>query len=312
MSEQLKDKCPICGSYLFSDDDLVHCPECGAAHHRDCWQAVGHCGRLELHGKEPEKEEAAEPEIKINSCPKCGKELPEDAVFCPWCGDNESFGEQNDDEPFKVFSLGGMPQIKIDPMGGVKKDEEIDGVPAADIAKFIAYNPHRILPMFKEIHKGIKPHRWNWVAFISPYSHALFRKMNMHFIVYLFLEIIAYMLLTPFYKVMSNSMAVSAQELLNSGAAAEIFANPIVLVSTLLSLAFLIIPRIFAALNCEKHYKSHVIKTIKAIRADMDLDDEYEFVKKGRVRPFLSFFVFMLFCNFGGYIPALCLDMMIF
>lgn len=54
MSTQLPDKCPICGSYLFSDDDIVYCPDCGAPHHRDCWNAVGHCGLLKDHGSENE------------------------------------------------------------------------------------------------------------------------------------------------------------------------------------------------------------------------------------------------------------------
>ena len=51
MSEQLKDKCAICGSYLFDDDDIVYCPECGAPHHRDCYNTVGHCGKEDMHSQ---------------------------------------------------------------------------------------------------------------------------------------------------------------------------------------------------------------------------------------------------------------------
>ncbi len=309
MSEQLKDKCPICKSYLFSDDDLVHCPDCGAAHHRDCWQAVGHCGRLELHGREPQIEET--PEEKANICPKCGKELPEGANFCPWCGKSEAEDTETDENPdFKTFTFGGAP-IKIDPMGGVQKDADIDGVKAEDVAKFIGYNPHKFLPMFMNINAGLRP-RWNWVAFVSPYCHSLFRKMNLHFLVYLFLEVVGYMLLTPFYKILSGLGTVTNQQLMNPEFMMEHFSDPIVLLSMFLSIGFLILPRIFAALNCEKQYKKHVTDTIKEIRKDMDADEEEEFQKKGRARPFLSIFFFILSTYFSSLIPYICLELMIF
>ena len=43
-------KCPICKAYLFDNDDLVFCPECGAPHHRDCYAALGHCAYKDKHG----------------------------------------------------------------------------------------------------------------------------------------------------------------------------------------------------------------------------------------------------------------------
>ena len=42
------EKCPVCGAYLFDEDDVVFCPECGAPHHRECYNAVGHCALAAL------------------------------------------------------------------------------------------------------------------------------------------------------------------------------------------------------------------------------------------------------------------------
>ena len=42
--------CVRCHAYLFDDDDVVYCPVCGAPHHRDCYNELGHCALEALHG----------------------------------------------------------------------------------------------------------------------------------------------------------------------------------------------------------------------------------------------------------------------
>ena len=43
-------KCSVCHAYLFDDDDTVYCPVCGAPHHRECYNGLGHCAFEEAHG----------------------------------------------------------------------------------------------------------------------------------------------------------------------------------------------------------------------------------------------------------------------
>ena len=51
MSLNIEDKqCQLCNAYLFEDDDVVFCPECGAPHHRECYNSLGHCALEHLHG----------------------------------------------------------------------------------------------------------------------------------------------------------------------------------------------------------------------------------------------------------------------
>ena len=53
MSADLKGKtCGVCHAYLFPEDDVVFCPVCGAPHHRECYNKIGHCALEEAHGTE--------------------------------------------------------------------------------------------------------------------------------------------------------------------------------------------------------------------------------------------------------------------
>ena len=38
-----KYKCPVCNKQFKESDDIVVCPDCGAPHHRECWEKEGKC-----------------------------------------------------------------------------------------------------------------------------------------------------------------------------------------------------------------------------------------------------------------------------
>ncbi|HIW74485.1 MAG TPA: DUF2628 domain-containing protein [Firmicutes bacterium] len=104
--------CPVCGKKFQETDDIVTCPECGAPHHRACWQQEGHCHFAADHGtprqwKRPEEPsgvpdhragpaasshgpQAAPPPSSGAAggriCPRCGKANLEYAEFCSQCG----------------------------------------------------------------------------------------------------------------------------------------------------------------------------------------------------------------------------------
>ena len=118
-------KCPVCHAYLFDDDDVVFCPVCGAPHHRDCYNAIGHCALEDKHGTDEqydasvykkeetseEQEEKAE-ESRVVRCRFCGNEMEDDA--------------------------------KANPFGDIKKDTVLeDGIVAEELARFTLINPSR-------------------------------------------------------------------------------------------------------------------------------------------------------------------------
>ena len=54
MNNKLKKFCSVCTKKLKDSDDTVFCAECGAPHHRECWNKNGGCGFSELHATEAE------------------------------------------------------------------------------------------------------------------------------------------------------------------------------------------------------------------------------------------------------------------
>ena len=99
MSTQHKQlSCVSCKAYLFEEDDVVHCPVCGAPHHRECYNKIGHCAVEDLHGtpdeydssklSDSENEQNTGDEIKddnLISCRMCGERYDSSLPKCPKC-----------------------------------------------------------------------------------------------------------------------------------------------------------------------------------------------------------------------------------
>jgi len=319
LSEKLNSKCPVCNGYLFDDDDIVYCPVCGAPHHRDCYNAIGHCGREEEHGKEPAASSDNEHKTE-NVCEYCGRELPGSSHFCPYCGKiqppvSKADRSEEDDGPeikFIPFAPGGSSMPKIDPYGGLDKDSSIDGVKVKDLAGFISFAPGKLLPKWKQFQDGVRTKSWNWMAFLSPYTHAIFRKMDFAALMYILLELAGFVLLSPFYYAlayMDLPLDTTATQMMEIFMADPFkYISPSTFILAWLGISLLIGYRLFAGFRSDLMYKNHAISTIKKIRADLDCDDEYEFYKKGGVRPIIALLVLFLAFQFSSYIPLFIAD----
>ena len=170
-----KEKCAVCNAYLFQEDDIVYCPECGAPHHRDCYNTVGHCGLAEYHGtdKEYKKPEPSINKIDTNTsdtdyneiiCQMCGEKYDKTEMICPKCGGPN------------LEKTGGR-FVSFDFSGGVSDDADLgDGVTARDAKIFVNLNSHRYIPKFLSFKNGKKT-SWNWLAFLAPCGWLLSRKM---------------------------------------------------------------------------------------------------------------------------------------
>lgn len=240
MSQDTGNKqCQICHGYLFEEDDVVVCPECGAPHHRDCWQTVGHCGLAELHGTDrqypnhnkvntnqqqgPAYESYGAPYERL--CPHCGKRArATDALFCPYCGkqygtrpnqqeydtaDNNENRNTNPNGTSQHMGPGmffGNINFEQNTYGGIPKDAEIEGIKVEKVAKFVGSNARRYIPRFTVMSDSNR-HSWNWGAFLFPSVWCMARKMYTTGIMYFILMLASSLCFVPFMQVLSTFLS---------------------------------------------------------------------------------------------------------
>lgn len=283
-------KCPVCDAYLFDNDDLVFCPECGAPHHRDCYQALGHCAYSDKHGtddgykpvkiaeNEQSQSEAKPKEQPKSVCRFCGEQLDLTEKVCHKCG-----------RPVVANQPPFGPTIVMDPMGGVSPDDTIDGVPAKDVKCFVAVNTQRYLPRFKAMEEK-KKRSWNWAAFLVPNVWFFYRKMYLSGLLFSILLVAASMFLLPLSAVISTfpqeataSTAVLARYLADNLSSIEAFPIYLGLFGSVLE----IVIRIVAGFTGDKIYKKTVVEGVKKVREseENELPLELALAKKGGVSP---------------------------
>lgn len=282
--------CARCKAYLFSEDDIVYCPICGAPHHRECYEALGHCALEELHGtemqysrekvlealeKEQEKKEKQEQEAESKKeytiCTKCGESYDDELSHCPRC----SFPNIN-----KISGLNGF-----DLLGGVPADYKLDeNVTAEDAKRFVASNTHRYIPKFATINSKNKI-SWNWMAFLFPCQWMFSRKMFKNGILLGLLALTVTLLSVPLNKLILNMGTGDTMNIMNivealNSAVPEM--KTVILVLTFLGGFLDIGIRLFAGLFGDYIYKNHTISAIKRIKAESE-DIAFDYRKYGGV-----------------------------
>ena len=110
-----------------------------------------------------------------------GQQQPQNPWGQPY-GQTPSYGQsspyggngpdgQNPNQPFP----GSPAAFFFDPLGGVKPDEDLDGVSASDMAKFVQANTQYYLPVFTN-QKKFRRNRFNFCAFLCTGGWMLYRK----------------------------------------------------------------------------------------------------------------------------------------
>ncbi len=189
-----KMNCPVCSKPFEQGDDVVVCPECGAPHHRECYENLGHCFHEDKHsdsfsykGEKSTNNASSDKSI----CPECKKENPKGNRLCIYCGaDLPSDKKQEEEPPANPFtqnteksnSTGPIPAspfpgFTVDPMGGIGKDTDVgEGVTAAEAAKFTKNNTPFYVRLFNQI-KTFNKSRFSFVGFLFSGAWLLYRKM---------------------------------------------------------------------------------------------------------------------------------------
>lgn len=179
MSKYTGIECPICNNQFKNTDDIVVCPVCGAPYHRNCYQQLGHCKFESEHAagfewkpaqtSSQEENETATPSI---ICSACGKENPEQNIFCDNCGARLAKETEHTQDTFFAQNVTSNMEDELKALG-----EEIDGVKMRDLAVFVGINQRYFLPRFVNLHKRASFFSINWSAFFLNFIYCFFRKM---------------------------------------------------------------------------------------------------------------------------------------
>ena len=297
--------CVRCHAYLFPEDDIVYCPVCGAPHHRECYNQLGHCALEEFHGtdRQYDKVKAREAEQNAAEMPNTG-ENAEGLITCQMCHEKYDFalnacpkcGAPN------IAKAGGS-FVNFDFLGGVPADYDIgDGITADEAKRFVAANTPRYIPKFAVLNAKNKL-SWNWLAFLFPCGWMLSRKMYKNGVIAGLLTVISSLFYLPFMNAINNLgttpgetqaqiMQSIYEHLPKMGAA--------VIAGLLAGFVLNIAVRILSALFGDYLYKQYAISSIKTIRAESE-DMDYDYRKKGGV----NIFLFLLGTMAVQYLPAL-------
>ena len=103
-SEHVGRTCPYCQAVIKPGDDVVVCPRCGVAHHKECWEASGGCttigcartidaadrgtggsARVLAGSTSAASSSPSRANRRDTACLHCGKNIPRSARICPSC-----------------------------------------------------------------------------------------------------------------------------------------------------------------------------------------------------------------------------------
>ncbi len=240
-------KCAFCSAYLFEEDDVVYCPECGAPHHRECYLKVGACALKDKHGTAEQYTPPKAQETKQ-------EHQEQNTNF-------EQNAEQNE-IPFAKININ-MP--KIDPE--INLDDTINGVSIRKLMSFIFINPIRYIKNFLKFSKGGRV-SWNWLAFLFPAPWLFLRKQYKMGFFALVLSIASVVFALPLSYEMNDIYANSGNDpynlVYNMMLSIDISSVPIYLCATLGTLLDAAI-RILCGLFGDKFYYSHVFSKLEKL-----------------------------------------------
>lgn len=301
MHNYINEICPACGQPLLASDDIVVCPDCGAPHHRSCYQRLGHCACEQNHGDGTVwtgKVKETPPSDETIFCPNCGAQNPADGIFCANCGVklHKSTGQEGPQQnPYMgKFAQSGRFAAYNSAYGPYNPEEEFDGVKVKEMAKFIGGNAPYFLSAFAVMRRNKRGLSWNWSSLFFNWRYYLYRKMYLFGIL---IFVVKMLLALPYSLCLYEEIAIAAGTMADYSAHFDtmlLFANICNILSSVLS--------VFLGLFFNRIYYRFCIKKIKKIREQVFISEqEYmdTLAKKGQVNLLLVGVMLMLYATFG-------------
>lgn len=268
--------CPVCNRKFEEGDDVVYCPDCGTPHHRECYNAIGHCVNRGLHASGYSFFDEMNQKTQLL---KEEQQEKTDSILKNFKVDDDKYEETFD--PFFT-----PEQISIAAYG--KDTQTISGESVLDYAITIRTNISRFINIFKEFeYKGRKT-SWNWGAFLFGSLYLFYRKMykqavlfHFAFISVVYASCFAMMKLAPNYIDAAKNFAnlYSQNKLTNEDIIALSNVSDISKASIIMyiSIGIIVLLRVIQALWADRFYKSTISELIKSV--NKQINDGASFVQ---------------------------------
>ena len=277
--------CPVCQQQFENGDDVVVCPECGAPHHRACYEQTNRCFYADRHAEgftfnnaeESGQANDGQPS-DVTVCPRCQTENEKTAFFCASCGfplhlekaqkQNSDTQQQNARQTQGIpFGFGTAGAPVFDPMAGIDSNEPIaPNVTAGETAKLIGKNTPYYLLVFNRIkQQGMS--KFNFSAFVFSGAFFIYRKMYVPGIV-LALMMMA-VIVGSTALMMANPWMVNTgyADLLNSFNSGKYGAGEMGIMALSAGLNLLRIAiMLFSGLLANRLYYRHCVKQVETVK----------------------------------------------
>lgn len=293
--------CPVCGETFQNGDDVVVCPECGAPHHRECYEKADHCFYLDKHAKEfsfeslhPSEgsgstEQQGFEDFETIMCPVCFHKNPTGSKTCSRCGSDLSM-EQQDPRPQPGqdrkggqqqqfpggipfgFGTAGVPDF--DPLAGLDSKEPLgDNVTAGEAAKFTGKNTPYFSLVFQRLNKHNNS-KFSFVAFIFAGIYFLYRKMYGIGLAFALLLIASnvlstFVMMTPEWSACIREITeLAASGTAGSADLGALFGKMLFAYLPVILYAVRYILMIISGFTANRLYYKHTVKTINRIKEE--------------------------------------------
>ena len=174
--------CEHCKKAFTNDDDIVVCPVCGAPHHRDCYNELGHCALKDSHSADfewkptyAENHAPADRQSDSVICPNCNSANLPGSRYCCMC-QHPLDNAQNNRSDYGNYSYNN----DYDRQTAREYEQSAFSINGVDSNELIAYTGegfHYYIRQFKMIARSKYGLTWNWGALIFGGLYFLYRKM---------------------------------------------------------------------------------------------------------------------------------------
>lgn len=174
--------CEHCKKAFTDDDDIVVCPHCGAPHHRECYNELGHCALEEKHGSGFEWKPtcaagsaSAQNQSASVICPNCSSANLPGSRYCCMC--QHPLSDTKGHAAYGRYDYSAGERGCDEYEAPESAEFSVNGVDSNELIAYTGNSFYYYIRQFRLVLRGKWGISWNWAALIFGGFYFLYRKM---------------------------------------------------------------------------------------------------------------------------------------